>query len=81
MIGCQKSIYIARFVVNVVDALDLGAIYESYEEKDRRGHAAYDISNGKVKVVIPYSRQTPSPSGTAGTMGAVGDDSRAHYVR
>jgi transposase len=28
--------------VDVVDALDLGAIYQSYEEKDGRGQAAYD---------------------------------------
>jgi transposase len=34
--------HLARFVVDVVDALDLGAIYESYEEKDGRGQAAYD---------------------------------------
>jgi len=34
--------HLARFLVEVVDALDLGAIYESYEEKDGRGQAAYD---------------------------------------
>ena len=34
--------HLARFVVDVVDALDLGAIYDSYEEKDGRGQAAYD---------------------------------------
>src|SRR5271157_1735089 len=34
--------HLARFLVDVVDALDLGAIYESYEEKDGRGQAAYD---------------------------------------
>ena len=34
--------HLARFVVDVVDALDLGAIYGSYEEKDGRGQAAYD---------------------------------------
>jgi len=28
--------------VDVVDALDLGAIYDSYEGKDGRGQAAYD---------------------------------------
>jgi hypothetical protein len=27
--------YLARFLVDVVDALDLGAIYDSYEEKAR----------------------------------------------
>jgi transposase len=41
MIGYRKSI-LARFLVDVVDALDLGAIYDSYEEKDGRGQAAYD---------------------------------------
>ena len=34
--------HLARFLVDVVDALDLGAIYESYEDKDGRGQAAYD---------------------------------------
>src|SRR6516162_8236186 len=34
--------HLARFLVDVVDALDLGAIYESYEEKDGRGQATYD---------------------------------------
>ena len=34
--------HLARFLVDVVDALDLGAIYESYEEKDGRGQSAYD---------------------------------------
>src|SRR5271157_3039200 len=34
--------HLARFLVDVVDALDIGAIYESYEEKDGRGQAAYD---------------------------------------
>ena len=34
--------HLARFLVDVVDALDLGAIYKSYEEKDGRGQAAYD---------------------------------------
>src|SRR5450755_58203 len=31
--------HLARFLVDVVDALDLGAIYDSYEEKDGRGQA------------------------------------------
>src|ERR1039457_1808057 len=34
--------HLARFLVDVVEALDLGAIYDSYEEKDGRGQAAYD---------------------------------------
>src|SRR5271167_4461391 len=34
--------HLARFLVDVVDALELGAIYDSYEEKDGRGQAAYD---------------------------------------
>ena len=33
--------HLARFLVDVVDSLDLGAIYDSYEEKDGRGQAAY----------------------------------------
>ena len=33
--------HLARFVVDVVDALDLGAIYASYDEKDGRGQSAY----------------------------------------
>ena len=41
MIGCRKK-HLARFLVDVVDALDLGAIYDSYEEKDGPGQAAYD---------------------------------------
>jgi transposase len=32
---------LARFVAEVVEVLDLGAIYASYEEKDGRGQAAY----------------------------------------
>ena len=31
----------ARFLVDVVSALDLGAVYASYSEKDGRGQAAY----------------------------------------
>ncbi len=33
--------HLARFLVDVVDALDLSAIYASYAEKDGRGQAAY----------------------------------------
>lgn len=33
--------HLARFLVDVVNALDLGTIYESYEEKDGRGQSAY----------------------------------------
>jgi transposase len=33
--------HLARFLVDVVSALDLGAIYASYREKDGRGQAAY----------------------------------------
>jgi len=33
--------HLARFLVDVVDALDLGAIYASYDEKDGRGQSAY----------------------------------------
>jgi transposase len=33
--------HLARFVLDVVSALDLSAIYKSYQEKDGRGQAAY----------------------------------------
>jgi hypothetical protein len=33
--------HLARFLVDVVSALDLSAIYASYEEKDGRGMSAY----------------------------------------
>ena len=33
--------HLARFLVDVVSALDLSSIYQSYEEKDGRGQAAY----------------------------------------
>jgi len=33
--------HLARFLVDVVDALDLSAIHVSYDEKDGRGQAAY----------------------------------------
>ncbi len=33
--------HLARFLVDVVGALDLSAIYASYEEKDGRGQSAY----------------------------------------
>src|SRR5271166_383290 len=34
--------HLARLLAEVVDALELGATYESYEEKDGRGQAAFD---------------------------------------
>jgi len=40
--------HLARFLV---DALDLGAIYESYEEKDGRGQAAYEPTR-MVRVLL-----------------------------
>ena len=33
--------HLARFLVDVVDELDLSAIYASYDEKDGRGQSAY----------------------------------------
>ena len=33
--------HLARFLVDVVETLDLGAIYASYDAKDGRGQAAY----------------------------------------
>src|ERR1700680_1911366 len=34
--------HVARFVAEVVETLDLSAIYEEYEKRDGRGLAAYD---------------------------------------
>jgi hypothetical protein len=33
--------HLARFLLDVISALDLNAIYTSYQEKDGRGQAAY----------------------------------------
>src|SRR6266568_5325402 len=33
--------HLARFLVDVVDAMDMSAIYASYDEKDGRGQSAY----------------------------------------
>ena len=33
--------HLARFLLDVVSALDLSAIYKSYQDKDGRGQAAY----------------------------------------
>ena len=38
--------HLARFVVDVVSALDLEAIYASYREKDGRGQSAYAPEEG-----------------------------------
>ena len=35
------EVHLARFLLDVVSALDLSAIYTSYQEKDGRGQAAY----------------------------------------
>ena len=43
--------HLARFLVDVVDALDLGAIYASYNEKDGRGQAAY-VPEMMVRVLL-----------------------------
>jgi transposase len=33
--------HLVQFLADVVDALDLRAVYASYEEKDGRGQSAY----------------------------------------
>ena len=38
---CLPDGHLARFLLDVVSALDLSAIYTSYQEKDGRGQAAY----------------------------------------
>jgi transposase len=43
--------HLARFLVDVVDALDLSAIYASYNEKDGRGQAAY-VPEMMVRVLL-----------------------------
>jgi len=43
--------HLARFLVDVVDALDLGAIYASYDEKDGRGQSAY-LPEMMVRVLL-----------------------------
>src|SRR5271157_4065849 len=47
--------HLARFLVDVVDALDLGAIYASYEEKDGRGQAAYEPTMEPTKIAASTS--------------------------
>jgi transposase len=46
--------HLARFLVDVVDALDLGAIYNSYEEKDGLGQAAYDPAMMVLVLLYAY---------------------------
>jgi len=43
--------HLARFLVDVVDALDLSAIYASYDEKDGRGQSAY-LPEMMVRVLL-----------------------------
>jgi transposase len=43
--------HLARFLVDVVDALDLGSIYASYDEKDGRGQSAY-LPEMMVRVLL-----------------------------
>ena len=52
--------HLARFLVDVVDALELAAIYDSYDEKDGRGQAAYDPAM-MVRVLL-YGYRTGSYS-------------------
>ncbi|HEV2487492.1 MAG TPA: IS1182 family transposase [Terracidiphilus sp.] len=48
--------HLARFLVDVVGALDLSAVYASYEEKDGRGQSAY--SPGMMLRVLLYGYAT-----------------------
>jgi transposase len=48
--------HLARFLLDVVSALDLSAIYESYEEKDGRGQAAYSPEMMVRLLLYGYAR-------------------------
>ena len=48
--------HLARFVAEVVEALDLSAIYGRYEERDGRGMAAYDPRMMVRVLIYGYSR-------------------------
>ena len=48
--------HLARFLLDVVSALDLNAIYTSYEEKDGRGQAAYAAEMMVRLLLYGYAR-------------------------
>ena len=52
--------HLARFVAEVVEALDLSAIYARYEEGDGRGLAAYDPRMMVRLLIYGYSRGVAS---------------------
>jgi transposase len=52
--------HLARFVAEVVEALDLGAIYAKYEERDGRGLAAYDPRMMVRVMIYGYCRGVAS---------------------
>jgi transposase len=52
--------HLARFVAEVVETLDLSAIYGRYEERDGRGMAAYDPGMMVRVLIYGYSRGVAS---------------------
>ena len=52
--------HLARFVAEVVETLDLSAIYARYEERDGRGLAAYDPRMMVRVLIYGYSRGVAS---------------------
>ena len=52
--------HLARFVAEVVETLDLSAIYARYEERDGRGLAAYDPRMMVRVLIYGYSRGVTS---------------------
>src|SRR5271157_5779364 len=52
--------HLARFVAEVVEALDLSAIYAKYEEGDGRGQAAYDPRMMVRVLIYGYCRGVAS---------------------
>src|SRR5712691_260667 len=52
--------HLARFVAEVVEALDLSAIYARYEEGDGRGQAAYDPRMMVRLLIYGYCRGVAS---------------------
>src|SRR5437660_11491417 len=52
--------HLARFLVDVVDGLDLKAVYASYAEEDGRGQAAYSPRRMVRELLNGYCRGTCS---------------------
>jgi transposase len=51
--------HLARFVADVVETLDLAAIYATYEARDGRGQAAYDPRMMVRLLIYAYCRGVP----------------------